>query len=289
MPRHVSQALREGTGRSGPRLRRAMGAGERDPPPRAALCHSRGKQEADESALALTGPWREAPLGVRTPALALLDCSTTQSCACDGQSARALSVLKPRVAPAAAEPVPPCAPPSRRQPHAHRTPAPAVHTRLPILRLPGVDRVAVPGLREAMAQPMLAAIGPDLRKWPADQHCSAWLGLAPQTDRSGGQGLWSRTMTQRYRAAPACRLAAQSVLRADGALGVCSRRVPGRLGPAQALVAAAHNMARTVSHLRKDRVSSPDLGAAEYHHRFRARAARLAEDSRQARLYARAR
>jgi hypothetical protein len=70
-------------------------------------------------------------------------------------------------------------------------------------------------------------------------------------------------MKTRNRAAQAFRMAAQPVLRADCALGAFSRRLKGRRGPAQALVATAHNMARTVDHLLKDQVPYSDMGAAE--------------------------
>jgi hypothetical protein len=45
----------------------------------------------------------------------------------------------------------------------------------------------------------------------------------------------------------------------------------GRRGPAQALVATAHTLARTVYHLRKNRGQYHDIGAAESTHRFRER------------------
>ena len=45
----------------------------------------------------------------------------------------------------------------------------------------------------------------------------------------------------------------------------------GRLGPAQALVATAHKIARTVSHLLKNQVPYHDSGAAAYTQRFRER------------------
>ena len=47
--------------------------------------------------------------------------------------------------------------------------------------------------------------------------------------------------------------------------------LPGRRGPAQALVATAHKIARTVYHMLKDRVPYHDIGAAEYNQRFRER------------------
>jgi transposase len=130
---------------------------------------------------------------------------------------------------------------------------------------------------------MVSEIGTDMRPWPEDTHFCSWLGLAPKHAISSGQVLKRRTMKHRTRAAHAFRLAAHSVLRADGAVGAVSRRLTGRLGPAQARVATAHKLARTVSHRLTDRVPYHDRGAAEYNHRFRARADILTEKSRPAR------
>ena len=52
-------------------------------------------------------------------------------------------------------------------------------------------------------------------------------------------------------------------------MGAFDRRLQGRLGPAQARVATAHKIARTVSHMLQEQVPSYDIGAAEYTHRFR--------------------
>jgi hypothetical protein len=78
-------------------------------------------------------------------------------------------------------------------------------------------------------------------------------------------------MKNRNRAAQACRMAAQSVIRSHCAWGTFSRRLQGRLGPAPALVATAHKIARTVYHMLKHRVPSHDSGAAAYNQRFRER------------------
>jgi len=259
-------------GATGHRIIRAMVAGARAPRPLAALRHYRCQKDGDESARALTGTWRAEPLFVLQQARALCDCYTAPLSACDAQIERAFSVMKPRCDPAPDEPWParPTTPP--RTPPSHSQNAPASNTRAHLRRIPGVDWVAVHGISTAIAQTMLSALGTEMSKWPDEQHCWAWLGLAPNNAISGGKGLQSRTMQTRHRAAHAFRMAAQSVLRADGALGALDRRLQGRLGPAHALVATAHQMARTVSHMRKERVPSHDSGAAAYHKRFRERA-----------------
>ena len=134
-----------------------------------------------------------------------------------------------------------------------------------------MDLVAVHGISDSIAQTILAEIGTDMSKWPDDKHFCSWLGLAPKNDISGGKVLKSRTMHNRNRAAQAFRMAAQSVLRADCAFGTFGRRLKGRLGPAQALVATAHKIARTVYHMLQDHVPYHDIGTAEYNKRFRER------------------
>src|SRR4030095_1017463 len=93
----LAQALSAVTGPTGLRIIRAIVAGERAPHTLAALRNDRGKKEAEEMALALTGPWRAEPLFGLTPALALFDVSTVQISACDAQIAGAFSGIKPRV------------------------------------------------------------------------------------------------------------------------------------------------------------------------------------------------
>src|SRR5262249_52893125 len=197
----------------------------------------------------------EEHLFVLTQALALFDFYTAQLSACDARIAQAFSVIKPRFESASEEPMSPCPPPSpRRKPHSHSKNAPDGNTRAHLLRITGVDLVAVHGISASIAQTMVAEIGTDMSQGPDAKHFCSWLGLAPKHAISGGKVLKSRTMKNRNRAAQAFRMAAQSVLRADCAVGAFYRRLKGRLGPAQALVATAHKIARTVYHMLKDHV-----------------------------------
>jgi transposase len=267
----LSQALSDVTGATGQRIIRAIVAGERDPRTLAALRNYRCQKDGDEIARALTGSWREEHLFVLKQGLALFDFYTAQLRECDALIEHAFSVITPCCEPAPEEllPIGPTIP--RHKPHSHSKNAPAGNTRAHILRITGVDLVAVHGISTSIAQTILSEIGTDMSKWPDDKHFCSWLGLAPKNAISGGKVLKSRTMKNRNRAAQAFRMAAQSVLRADCALGAFYRRLKGRLGPAQALVATAHKMARTVYHMLKDRVPYHDIGAAEYNTRFRER------------------
>ncbi len=268
----LSHALRDITGATGQRLIRAMVAGARAPQHWAALRNDRCKKDAHEIAMALTGTWREEHLFVLTQALALFDFSTTQLSACDAQVEHAFAVITPHVESTAAASVPArAAVPPRRKPHSPSKNAPEGNTRAHILRITGVDLVAVHGMSDSLAPTIVAEIGTDMSQWPDDTHFCSWLGLAPNNDISGGKVLKSRTMKHRNRAAQAFRMAAQSVIRSHCAFGAFYRRLTGRLGPAQALVATAHKIARTVYHMLKHRVPYYDIGAAEYNKRFRER------------------
>jgi transposase len=264
---HLAPALSDVMGATGQRILSAIVAGERDPRTLAALRHYRCQKAGDEIAQALTGPGREEPLFVLKHALALFDFYTAQLSECDTQIALAFSGIKPRFEPASEALRPPRPSTPRCKPHSHSKHAPAGTTRAHILRITGVALVAVHGSSTSIAQTILSEIGTEMSKWPDDSHFGSWLGLAPKNAISGGKLLKRRTM--KTRATQAFRMAAQSVLRADCALGAFSRRLKGRLGPAQALGATAHKMARIVYHMLKDQVPYSDMGAAEYNKRFR--------------------
>ena len=163
-------------------------AGERHPQHLAALRNYLCKKDVDAIALALTGTWREEHLFVLKQALALFDFSTVQLRECDAQIEQTCSVLKPRFEPAPTVPAPGEVPrPPRRKAHSHSKNAPAVNTRAHILRITGVDVVAVDGISDALMQTILAEIGTDMSKWPDDKHCCSWLGLAPKMTSLAGR------------------------------------------------------------------------------------------------------
>lgn len=80
-------------------------------------------------------------------------------------------------------------------------------------------------------EPSTGEAASPMSKWADEKHFCSWLGLAHKHGISGGKVLKSRTLKSRNRAA-------QAVLRAACAFGAFYRRFKGRLGPAQALVAA---------------------------------------------------
>jgi transposase len=260
----LAQVLSDITGETGQKIIRAIVAGERDPYRLAAFRNYRCKKDEAEIALALTGTWRADHLFVLAQSLALYDAYTAQIAACDAEIERHYALVRPEWSPPA-ELLP------ARKPHSHSKNAPhdtALRTQL--RRLAGVDLVAVPGLSSSLAQTILAEVGTTLRQFPSAKHFCSWLGLAPHNDISGGQVLRSRTLKTHNRAGQAFRQAAATLTRAKCHFGAFYRRKKAQLGPAQAMVATAHKIARTVFHMLKFKMEYGAMTAEEYDRLFEA-------------------
>jgi hypothetical protein len=252
----LHHVLSDITGVTGQQILRTIVAGERDPQVLTALRQSNCK--ADEATIikALTGSWREEYLFTLKQSLELFDFFTTQINACDTEIERQFSAIKPRWdTPAELPPLPPVKPNSRTKNK------PAESTRQELFRIVGVDLVSVTGLSASLTQTILTEVGTDMSKWPSVKNFASWLGLAPHNDISGGKVLRSRTLKTDNRAGQAFRQAAAAVTRSNSAFGAFYRRKRAQLGPAQALVATAHKIARTVYFMLKYKVSYQDIGA----------------------------
>jgi transposase len=85
----------------------------------------------------------------------------------------------------------------------------------------------------------------------------------------GGKILRSRVLQTDNRAGQASRSsqAAASMARSPCAFGAYYRRKKAQMVPLLALVATAHQMARTVYYLLKHHVQYPDMGAPAYNHK----------------------
>lgn len=240
----LSAVLTDITGVTGQAILRAIVHGERDPLRLAQLRTAACKSSADVIAKALTGTWRDEQVFILTQALELFDFYTRQIAACDAQIERQFAAMKPRFT--SDEPSMPL---PRVKPGSKSKNQPSYNARTYLMRLTGVDLVAVTGISASIAQTILAEVGTDMGKFPTVKHFCSWLGLAPHNDISGGRVLRARTLKVVNRAAQAFRQAAQSVARSDSAFGAYFRAMRARLGPQQAIVATAHKIARVVYHL----------------------------------------
>lgn len=261
----LSQALSDVTGQTGQHIIRAIVAGERDPFKLAALRNYRCKKDEAEIAKALTGTWRDEHLFVLKQALELYDFYTAQIQTCDTEIERTYSIIRPDWPSA----LPDDLPKKRNHSHSKNAPKNANDLRRHLFRIAGIDLTAVDGISVSIAQTILSEIGSDMSKWPTVKHFCSWLGLAPKNDITGGKVIRSRTTKTKNRAGQAFRLAASSVTRADCAFGAFYRRKKSQIGPAQAIVATAHMIARTVFFMLKNQVQYIHTSSKSFDQRYR--------------------
>lgn len=267
----LSQVLSAITGQTGLLIIRAIVSGERNPKQLAALRNWRCQKDEAEIAEALTGTWRQEHLFVLKQSLAMYDFYSEQLTECDQEIERTFSVIKPRWQATAEEEAAIMAAGGGKKDNRGKNAPEEVRSRAHIKRITGVDLVAVPGISASLAQTILAEIGTDMSKFPDEKHFSSWLGLAPKNEISGGKTLKSGTLKTKNRAGQAFRMAARAQVRADTEFGAFYRRMKSRLGPAQAMVATAHKMARVVFHMLSKAEEYRPLGAAEYEQQFKER------------------
>jgi len=150
-------------------------------------------------------------------------------------------------------------------------PARALALREEAYRILGVDLTTIPGISVLHVQTIVAELGGDISKFRSAGAFSSWMGLCPDNDISGGKVLWTGTRKVKNRVATTLRMAAQSLQKSESALGEFYRRMRSKLGPAKAITAAAHKLARVVFHLLKTRQAYDDSVFAAAEQRYRRR------------------
>jgi transposase len=258
----LSQVLSDITGITGQAIIRAIVAGERDPYKLAALRNYRCKKDEGEIAKALTGTWRDEHNFILKQSLEMYDFYTRQIEASDEEIERVYALTRPSQG-NEIDDLPPI-PEHKRKTHSKNAPQNAAGVRRHLKRICGVDITAVHGISAALAQTIVIEVGTDMSKFPNEKHFCSWLGLAPKHEISGGKVLKNRTMKTKNRAGQAFRMAAGSVMRADCMFGAYYRRQKARLGPAQAAVATAHQIAKIVYRMLKYQVEYEPLSAQSY-------------------------
>jgi transposase len=130
----------------------------------------------------------------------VFDDATPKVRECDAQIEWQFAATKPRVK---SDNSPPIGPRSSQGQHPKVSRGPTGRAHL--LRLTGVELVAVTGSAASLAQTILSEVGTGMSRFPTVKRCCSWLGLAPHHDISGGRVLRSRTLRVVNRATHACR------------------------------------------------------------------------------------
>jgi transposase len=265
----LTSVLSDVTGQSGLAIVREIIAGGRDPQQLARHRHHCCNHSAEEFARALTGDYRVEHVFALRQALELFDVYTDKLRVCDGEIEQQLAQFTPKVD-LQAQPLPPPTQRPSKRPKNH----PCQDVRPALYQLCGVDLTQIDGLDVLTVQTILSEIGSDMSRWPSVKHFTAWLGLCPNNQKTGGKIIRTRTKKTNNRANQAFRQAAHALTRSQSALGQFYRRMRAKLGPPKAITATAHKLARIVYALLKEQVPFVALSPEQEDAQWRARALR---------------
>jgi transposase len=242
----LTEVVSDVTGVTGMAIIKAILAGERDPAALAGLRDCRCKQGEAAIARALHGNWRSEHLFALRQAVELFEFYQGRIAECGREVEAHLLTFADR---SGGQALPPRQKPKVR--HANKNNKPAFDARARLYRASGVDLTRIEGIEENTALTLVGEIGLYVGRWPSVKHFCSWLGLCPDHRISGGKVLSRGTRSGAGRAAQALRLAARALGHSKSAMGAYFRRMKARLGPAKAITAAAHKLARLVYSLLK--------------------------------------
>jgi transposase len=250
----LGHVLSDISGTSGMAVIEAIIAGQRDPVALAALASRRVKSSKDEIAKALVGDWREEHLFCLAQAHQMYQRYQADIAECDEKLVAELEKLPNKVDPNV-KPMP-----------AKLDPKKSINEklRLGLYCKFGVDVTAIEGIGPTAALTFLTEVGADLSAFPSEKHFCSWLGVCPDNRISGGRVLSSRTRRVVNRLADVLRMSATTLKSSQTALGAAYRRLVAKLGPAEAITAMAHKLARLLYSLIKYGHEYIRTGMAEY-------------------------
>jgi hypothetical protein len=244
------------------RILDAILTGKRDPRELAKLRGQACKRQEEEIALALQGTWREEHLFALKQAVELYRFYHRQLTEVDGRIESCLKAFEDR---SAGQKVPP-----PRKPKAGSN-TPNFDMRKLLLQMTGVDLTTIDGLNGHSALQFISETGTDMKPWPTEKHFASWLCLCPGSKKTGGKSISGKTRRNASRAAAVLRMAAQSLARADCALGAYYRRMRARLGGPKAITATAHKLAKIIYNMLRYGKPYVDVGADYYEKQYRER------------------
>lgn len=249
------------TGATGMRILKAIIGGERDEQTLAALRDNHCKNSASTIAKSLVGNYREEHMFALTQAVELYEFYQTKITECEAAMMHYLGRQKNHTDD---EP-----PPSQKRLQARDVTRGGVNIRERLYKLTGVDLFNVPGLGADTLLTLSGEVGFNMSAWKTEKHFASWLALSPGTKISGGKLLSSKTKRSSNRATAAFRMAASTLSRNKTALGAFYRRIRARIGPAQAVTATAHKIARIYYSMLKHGTAYVEAGDAAYEQKYK--------------------
>lgn len=126
----------------------------------------------------------------------------------------------------------------------------------------------IPGVNQRSAEAILAETGIDMCQFPDDKHMTAWAGLAPGNNESGGKRYSGRTRKGNQTLRTTMIQAAQAARRKKGSYAsALYKRLAGRRGKKRAIVAVARSLLVSIYHMLTRQEAYQDLGSDYFQER----------------------
>lgn len=263
----LTNVISDITGVTGMKIIRDIVAGEQDPRKLAAHRNYRCAKSEEEIAKSLHGNYKPEHLFALKQALEAYDFFQTQIRDCDYELENLYASFQPKVD-IAAKPLQP----RKRRRNKPEGNEPDFDLRLHLYQMTGVDLTQIDGINALTVQTIISEIGLDMSRWPTSKHFTSWLSLSPQNDKTGGKIIKRRSKKSQNRAAAALRMAASTLRHSKSALGGFHRRMRAKLGPAAAVTATAHKLARIIYAMLEKQAEYVDPGEGFYEQQARQRA-----------------
>lgn len=143
------------------------------------------------------------------------------------------------------------------------------HATAHLHALLGVDLTQIPGISEVSALEIVSEIGTDMGRWPTENHFTSWLGIVPNTKKSGGKIISNKIMKKKHRAGQALRIAASTMYHSKSPLGDFFRRKQAKGGPSKAILATATKIAISIYMMIKNKTPYQPLKMKEAQDKFK--------------------
>jgi transposase len=253
------------TGITGMKIIRAIIAGERDPKTLANYREPGCKNSLATIEAALTGNYRTEHLFSLQQALELYDIFQEKITDCDCEIEKKLSEFATSAVQMEG---------LSKQNKKKSKNAPAFDLGSQLQRITGVNLMDVPGMNSLTTLYLIGEIGLDMTRWKSGKQFASWLGLCPGNKVSGGKRLSGKSKPSANRAAATLRMAASTLYRNTTALGAYLRRLKSRLGPAKAITATAHKLAKIIFNMLRYGIGYKEAGQNYYEPQYRDRVVR---------------
>ena len=241
------------TGKTGMAIIRDIVAGQRDPKVLARHRDPNCKNPIEVIEKSLEGTYSEEHIFQLKQSLDLYDFFSEKIAECDRQIERQYRRFQSKVDPENL--------PLTRKKDSRTKNKMTFDLRAELFRICGVDLTAIAGVNAIIAHTVITHIGLDMSRWKTEKHFTSWLRLCPRNDTSAGKVLRRHAGKTQNKATLALKQAAQSLHRSQSYLGAYFRRMKAIHGPAKAITATAHKIARIIYVMLKEQKEYVDLGA----------------------------